>query len=119
MDMMKDLANIIPVFFVADEIQEFQKLTLKSVSGAENETGLHYFARLMKNLLRSKILVMLSGTRYHILSQIGGAIGSPIRGKVLPFIITRLDVSEISSYKKVSERQARNIVTRFEENGEW
>jgi uncharacterized protein YfkK (UPF0435 family) len=28
-------------------------------------------------------------------------------------------VSEISSYKKVSERQARNIVTRFEENGEW
>jgi hypothetical protein len=98
MDLLKDLSSIIPLFLVADEIQEFQKLSFNTSTKSQDETGLHYFARLLKNFLRSKMLLLLSGTRYHVLNQVGGAIGSPIRGKVVPLIMSRLDIGDVKSY---------------------
>ncbi|MHA1732905.1 MAG: ATP-binding protein, partial [Promethearchaeota archaeon] len=93
------LSRIIPIFFAADEIQEFQQLKFAET----DETGLHYFSRLLKDLLDSKILIVLSGTRYHVLSQIGVKIGSPIRQKVEPVVITKLNPGEIDEYAKSVE----------------
>ena len=95
--ILKRLSNVIPIFFAADEIQEFQKLTFES-SNSNGETALHYFTRLLKNLLNLKMLLILSGTRYHILSQIGTKIGSPIREKVESLIITNFTRSEMDEY---------------------
>ena len=96
-EIFLDLAEIIPIFFAADEIQEFQKLAFKSVEN-EEETALHYFTRLLKNLLNLRILLILSGTRYRILSQIGSKIGSPIREKVESLVITNFSREEILEY---------------------
>jgi hypothetical protein len=96
-EIFLDLAEIIPIFFAADEIQEFQKLAFKSVEN-EGETALHYFTRLLKNLLNLRILLILSGTRYRILSQIGSKIGSPIREKVESLVITNFSREEILEY---------------------
>ncbi len=106
--ILDKLATFIPVFFVADEIQEFQKITLSvtlpisnldEVSGKENlESGLHYFTRLLKALTRSRILMALSGTQYQILSQISTKIGSPIAQKVHPILIKTFTKDEIDEY---------------------
>ncbi len=103
-DFIKILSNIIPLFFVADEIQEFQKVKLKvtvedspSRQVAE-ETALHYFTRILKGLMHSPILIVLSGTQYHILSQIGFKIGSPIAQKVKQVLITNFKDEEINMY---------------------
>lgn len=96
-EIFLDLAEIIPIFFAADEIQEFQKLAFKSVEN-EGETALHYFTRLLKNLLNLRILLILSGTRYRILSQIGSKIGSPIREKVESLVIKNFSREEILEY---------------------
>jgi len=101
-DAFIDLSRIIPIFFAIDEIQELQKLTFenKDNDDPETETGLHYFSRILKNLLNSRILLVLSGTRYHILSQIGGDLGSPIRQKVKPLIIQKFEKKEVLAYVK-------------------
>ena len=96
---LKRLSSVIPIFFAADEIQEFQKSTFISVEN-EEETALHYFTRLLKSLLNLRILLILSGTRYHILSQIGSKIGSPIREKVESLVITNFNREEIIDYVK-------------------
>ncbi len=96
-EIFLDLAEIIPIFFAADEIQDFQKSTFISDEN-EEENALHYFTRLLKNLLNLRILVILSGTRYHILSQIGRKIGSPIREKVESLVITNFNRDEILEY---------------------
>lgn len=93
------LSEIIPVFLAADEIQEFQKINLKdSKDFSVEESALHYYSRILKSLLNSKILLIISGTRYHILSQIGESIGSPIRQKVKPIIIRNFVSNEIDEY---------------------
>ncbi|MBD3253806.1 MAG: hypothetical protein GF383_01870 [Candidatus Lokiarchaeota archaeon] len=100
---LKRLSAIIPIFFAADEIQEFQKIKFNTVKG-EKETALHYFTRLLKDLLNLNMLLVLSGTRYHILSQIGRKIGSPIREKVESLVLTNFDKEEIEKYvEKVSK----------------
>lgn len=96
-NILSYLSKIIPIFLASDEIQEFQKISFKSVEN-EEETALHYFARLLKNLLNQRILLILSGTRYHILSQIGSKIGSPIREKVESLVITNFNKEEILAY---------------------
>lgn len=95
-----DISNIIPIFFATDEIQEFQKPVFKgSKNGVqEEETALHYLTRILKGLMNSRILLVLSGTRYHILSQIGGKIGSPIHEKIKPIIIRNFTQEEVISY---------------------
>ena len=99
-ELLKDLARIIPLFFSADEIQELQRISFRAsgIDGGTEESGLHYFTRIIKGLLKSKILIVLSGTRYHILSQIGGNIGSPIRQKAKPFHVYNLEVKAIKEY---------------------
>ena len=99
-EILSRLSNIIPIFFAADEIQEYQKINFKEVKDGseESETGLHYLTQILKDLLDSRILLVLSGTRYHILSQIGAEIGSPIRQKVKPIIIQKFEKEEILAY---------------------
>lgn len=91
------LADVIPIMLVADEIQEFQflKFPLKEESW---ETALHYYTRLLKGLLHSRILIILSGTRYHVMSQIGFKIGSPIRHKVHSLVLSNFTLNELEEY---------------------
>jgi len=125
-EIFLDLAEIIPIFFAADEIQEFQKSIFNSFEG-EEETALHYFTRLLKNLLNLRILTILSGTRYHILSQIGSKIGSPIREKVESFVITNFSKEEILEYveqvnklikiadMKKADKTIQNLVSNYQQ----
>jgi hypothetical protein len=100
-DIFNDVANVIPIFFAADEIQEFQKLTFRQTTDHPNEeSALHFFTHLLKMLLRSRILFILSGTRYHILNQIGYKIGSPIREKVEVLVLSKFDQNDIINYVK-------------------
>ncbi len=112
--ILKRLSEIIPVFFAADEIQEFQKKTFNGVINNfnEEETALHYFTRILKSLLTSRILLVLSGTRYHILSQIGTKIGSPIRHKVKLLVIQQFNPEEINEYIE----QVKRLIAKFNEN---
>ncbi len=107
-ETFKVLARIVPVLLVADEIQEFQKITLKkasekSINSADHyplqdETALHYFTRILKDLMQAPILMVLSGTQYHILSQIGTKIGSPIAQKVEQLVIRNFTARELEHY---------------------
>lgn len=113
--VLKMLSSIIPIFFAADEIQEFQKSTFNSVENGE-ETALHYFTRLLKSLLNLRILLILSGTRYHILSQIGRKIGSPIREKVESLVITNFSRNEILEYVEQVNELIKIADLKHEEN---
>lgn len=111
----KGLSEIIPIVFVIDEIQEFQKVSFTEGKDNQEETALHYFTRILKNFLKSKILIILSGTRYHILSQIGYKIGSPIREKAHPLILANLNVDEISEYVLAVHK----LINELEVSREW
>lgn len=69
-------------------------------------------------MLDARVLVILSGTRYHILSQIGASIGSPLKGKVEPLVISRFTRDEVRAYVDAieglidAEQQARVTITR-------
>lgn len=105
--ILDKFSEIMPIFLAADEIQEFQKINLKDVKDtSKEESALHYYTRVLKSLLNSKILLVLSGTRYHILSQIGDSIGSPIRQKVKSIIIRNFDQNELNDYTE----QVKNIL---------
>lgn len=106
------LTNIIPIYLAADEIQEFQKLIFHYPEGEEkeSETALRYFTKILKNLLNNRALLVLSGTRYHILSQIGEKIGSPIRQKVKPLVIGNFSEDELLEYVK----QVKTIILSAE-----
>lgn len=97
-EIFVELARLVPIFFAADEIQELQACTFSKAQEGESDNGLHHFTRLLKNLLRTHILVFLSGTRFHILSQIGYKIGSPIREKVDPFVIEKFNREDIETF---------------------
>jgi hypothetical protein len=107
-----DLCSIIPLMLAADEIQELQKVSYKSGTDDSEETGLHYITRIFKDLLRSESFIILSGTRYHILSQIGEKIGSPIREKVIPVIITRLETREVGEYVEEVKSRILKVVAK-------
>ena len=96
-ELLSSLSEVIPLFIATDEIQEFQKVSFKNPMG-EEETALHYYTRILKDLINERILLILSGTRYHILSQIGTKIGSPIREKVHPIVLGNFNVNEINEY---------------------
>lgn len=44
------------------------------------------------------MLMLLSGTKYHILREIGTRIGSPIRDKTIPLIITLFSKNDMHDY---------------------
>lgn len=101
-DLFVGLSKIIPIFFAADEIQEFQKISFNQndLEGQSvvQETALHYFTRILKDVINLRVFAVLSGTRYHILSQIGEKIGSPIRQKVKPLVISNFTLEDITAY---------------------
>ena len=111
---IQDVSAIIPILFVADEIQDFQKSVLKVeepsllTQDVSEETALHYFTRILKDLMQVPILMILSGTQYHILSQIGTKIGSPIAQKVQQLLIKNFTTEEIQEYV---DEVYRNFVT--------
>lgn len=96
-DLFLKFSKVIPIFFASDEIQEFQKTTIKGPEG-EEETVLHYFTRILKDLINAQLFMVLSGTQYHILSQIGNKIGSPIRNKALPLVLSNFSLNEVEQY---------------------
>lgn len=105
----KRLSVIIPFMFATDEIQEFQMISFDDDITGKPETALHYYTRVLKNFLKSEILLILSGTRYHILSQIGFKIGSPIREKAHPIILGNFNSTEITEYSlEVKQRVNRS-----------
>jgi hypothetical protein len=116
--IMQSLADKVPIFFASDEIQELQKVSFQGENGGNKETGLHFFTRLLKDLIDSRILVVLSGTRYHILSQIGFMIGSPIRQKVKALVISRFSDGEIAEYtdrvRVIIESNRKSLGTKKE-----
>ncbi|MHA1733907.1 MAG: AAA family ATPase [Promethearchaeota archaeon] len=95
--LLTSLARMIPVYFVVDEVQELQTTTFR-VGGSGAETALHHFSGILKGLLGARVLVVLSGTKYHILSQIGQKIGSPVRGKVKSLVISNLGEQDIANF---------------------
>ncbi len=117
------LSTVIPLFFVADEIQEFQKqeifideMNAKSQDSSLTETALHHFTRILKSLTRARILMVLSGTQYHILSQIGTKIGSPIAQKVQQIVIKNFTPVEVDEYvRRVNDLIIRQMIPRGKE----
>ncbi len=114
-DVLTRLSNIIPVFFAADEIQEFQKIVFNSEEKAK-ESALHFFTRILKSLLNIRILMILSGTRYRILSQLGSKIGSPIQEKVESLVITNFSREEILEYVEQVNELIKKADLKQEEN---
>lgn len=99
-DFLQKLSGIIPIFLVFDEVQEYQAIILSGAknSGYPEETSLHYLAELLSNCLFDRILMVVSGTHYHILHQIGNKIGSPLNGKTEQFILGKMTSTEIHLY---------------------
>lgn len=87
------LSGLIPVFFMVDEVQEFE------MSDLGGETALHYLTKLLKDIMKQRVLVVLSGTQFHILNKIGDTIGSPINQKVKPFVLGPLTYQEVMDYQ--------------------
>jgi energy-coupling factor transporter ATP-binding protein EcfA2 len=109
---LNNLSLLYPIFFMVDEIQDLHNNEFINQKGNE-ETYLHYFSNILKEFLNTPILIVLSGTRYSILSQIGYKIGSPIRGKVEPMVLSNLDENEINLYitklsKKIFDSMSGN-----------
>lgn len=96
--LIQELSQLIPLLLTLDEVQDFEKVKLSSVNGEETETLFHYLTTILKGLLRSRVLIILSGTQYHLLRQIGSNIGSPIKEKTLPKIISPLRDEDLASY---------------------
>lgn len=114
-NLLSKIAEIIPVFFASDEVQEFQKISFTDSNGNE-ETGLHYFTRILKDLINDRIFILLSGTRYHILNQIGNKIGSPIREKAHPIVLGNFSVSEILEYVEEVKLLIKNQISALQDD---
>ncbi len=89
---LKRISDIIPVLLTFDEVQRFEQIKL------DNETLFHHLTNILAALLDSKILIILSGTQYHILRRIGANIGSPIRYKTKSVIISPFSAQDITDY---------------------
>lgn len=114
-DLMVSLSEVIPIIIASDEVQEFQKISFIGPEGTE-ETALHYFTRILKDLINDRALLILSGTRYHILSQIGNKIGSPIRQKAFPLVISNFSREEVNQYVLEVKRLIKDQVPRIEDD---
>ena len=101
--IISDLSTIIPVFLFIDEIQVLQSLNHLNIDN-EVETFLHVCSKELADLLPTKTLIVVSGTQYRLLKQIGYKLGSPLRNKVDPFIIHPLIHDDlVDYYNKVSK----------------
>ena len=87
------LTNTIPTFFSIDEIQRLQQIYVD-----DEHTMLRSFADFLADLLPSKVLLIISGTQYSIMSQIGHGIGSPLNGKIQSVVISPLKSDHIRQY---------------------
>ncbi len=121
--VFQGLSQIIPLFFVADEIQEFQNTLLMArqeflASTPENfreqETALHHFTRILKDLMQHPIMMVLSGTQFHILSQVGSKIGSPIAQKVKQILIKNFTPQEVEAH--VTRVEQEILTTLFKQD---
>ncbi|MHA1491648.1 MAG: hypothetical protein ACTSRI_18585 [Promethearchaeota archaeon] len=63
--------------------------------------------------MNSRILLVLSGTRYRILSQIGGNISSPIRQKVKSLIIQKFEPDEVRAYVEQLRRLIEDMTPKL------
>lgn len=98
MDMLtgiiKHLSSIVPIYFALDEVQVFEQIS----NPESNETLFHYLTRILKAFLGSPVLMVLSGTQYHILREIGASISSPLREKTIAKIISPLKPVHLEQY---------------------
>lgn len=114
--VLHQLARVIPVYIAIDEVQELQAFKFPASTFTDpnaprrrgEETALHFLARALKMLLNSRIFLVLSGTRYRILSQIGEKIGSPLQGKVRPLLLGRFSLAELKEYVHEVQRMIRD-----------
>ena len=95
--LISDLSIIIPVFLFIDEVQVLQSLSYLN-NKKEEETFLHVCSKELADLLPTKTLIVVSGTQYRLMKQIGNKIGSPLRGKVKHFVIHPLESENIKEY---------------------
>ena len=95
--LIRKLSNIIPVFLFIDEIQELESLSFINMKKVE-ETLLHLCSSELASLLKSKVLITVSGTQYRLMKEIGYGIGSPLRDKVDHFVIHPLKREELKEY---------------------
>ena len=112
---IQDLSKIIPVFLFIDEIQVLQSLSYLNI-GNENETFLHVCSKELAALLRSKILIAVSGTQYSLMKEIGHKLGSPLRDKVKHFVIHPLKHEDLIEYHKQIETHYLLQVTQLHLN---
>lgn len=117
--IFRTLSDIIPMVFVADEIQELQKRELlvddealtPTNQQSMTETALRYFTEILRDWLSHRLLIVLSGTQYHILQQIGYKIGSPIAQKVQHLLIKNFSTSEVDEYvQQVNDRFLSKLI---------
>ena len=94
-----DLSLIIPVFLVIDEAQAWQRVEL--ADGNKGETALHRASSEVARLINYPVLLIFAGTRYTIFSQLGGTVGSPLRGKVEKRLITLLSKEDVEEYADI------------------
>lgn len=97
-ELLLSLSAVIPIFFSSDEVQVFEQIKLPANEYNPEETLFHYYTKLIANLLNSRILLIMTGTQYHILQTIGDKIGSPIRDKADAKVISPLSSTDIHEY---------------------
>ena len=106
--LIEKLSNIIPVFLFIDEIQELQPLNYINMK-KEEETFLHLCSSELADLLKSKVLIAVSGTQYRLMKELGYGLGSPLLGKVKHFVIHPLEIEHLQNYhNQISEHFLKN-----------
>ncbi len=91
--LLNILLKVVPVVFTTDEIQIYQNIGDKG-----GEKMLRSYSQFLADLLSKRILLVISGTQYSILSQIGYGIGSPLNGKIQLVVISPLKSEDIEDY---------------------
>jgi hypothetical protein len=96
---MSDLARLIPLYLFLDEIQILQSLNYVN-KNKKKETFLHLCSKELADLLPTTTLLVVSGTQYQLMKQIGYKLGSPLRNKVKHFVIHPLNRENLEEYHK-------------------
>ena len=116
---IRKLSNIIPVFLFIDEIQELESLNFINMKKVE-ETFLHLCSSELASLLKSNVLITVSGTQYRLMKKIGYGIGSPLRDKVEHFVIHPLEREHLQNYhNQISEYFKKNDIPNPEITLQW
>ncbi len=97
------LSRIIPIFYSSDEIQHFKKYDF-----TDGENILRYYSDFIKSFLGDRILLILTGTQYHILRELGDKIASPLKGKISAELISPLREEDITEYCNILRDQLPN-----------